>query len=101
MKLNLYERVGLPVYLSVRAGNWFCLNIGFPALGEQLLLRAAQQGIKVCVAEAETQKTISVDAGHFLKDNVTLVPVNFDALLEPTGSWTVEAACGAGTVKME
>lgn len=77
LKLNLYERVGLPVYLAVRAGNRFCLNIGFPALGEQLLLKAARQGVKVCVAGAETQKTISVDAGHFLDDNVTLVPVNF------------------------
>lgn len=82
LKLNLYERVGLPVYLTVRAGNRFCLNIGFPALGEQTLLRAARQGVKACVAGAETQKTISVDAGHFLEDNVTLVPVNF---VPPTG----------------
>ncbi len=77
LKLNLYERVGLPVYLTVRAGNRFCLNIGFPALGEQLLIKAAQQGVKVCVAGAGVQKTISVDTSHFLEDNVTLVPVNF------------------------
>lgn len=77
LKLNLYERVGLPVYLTVRAGNRFCLNIGFPALGEQLLIKAARQGVKVCVTGAEAQKTISVDAGHLLEDNVTLVPVNF------------------------
>lgn len=77
LKLNLYERIGLPVYLTVRTGNRFCLNIGFPALGEQLLLKAAQHGVKVCMAGADTQKTISVDASLFLEDNVTLVPVNF------------------------
>lgn len=32
--LNLYERVGLPLYLSIRAVNQFSLMIGFPAVGE-------------------------------------------------------------------
>ena len=77
LKLNLYERVGLPVYLTVRAGNQFCLNIGFPALNEQLLLKAHRQQIQVCVAGAGYQKTIVVDAGNFLEDSITLVPVNF------------------------
>lgn len=36
-----------------------------------------RQGVKICVAGTETQKTISVDAGHFLEDSVTLVTVNF------------------------
>ena len=54
--LNLYERVGLPVYLTAKASNQFCLNIGFPAINGQLLSEAARQGMKVCISGAEYRK---------------------------------------------
>ena len=75
--LNLYERIGLPVYLTVRAVNQFCLMIGFPAVGEQLLAIAASQDIKVCIAGAEDYRKVSVNAVNFLEDGITLVPINF------------------------
>lgn len=76
-ELNLYERVGLPVYLTVRFGNQFCLNIGFPAIGRQLLSEAAQQEMKICISGSEHRRTILVDAVRFVEDNITLVPVDF------------------------
>ena len=75
--LNLYERVGLPVYLAIRAGNQFSLMIGFPAVGEQLLAMAASRDIKVCVTGAEHYRKVSVNAVNFLEDDVTLLPINF------------------------
>lgn len=75
--LNLYERVGLPVYLAIRAGNHFSLMIGFPAVGEQLLAMAASRDIKVCITGAEHDRKVSVNAVNFLEDDVTLVPINF------------------------
>lgn len=75
--LNLYERVGLPVYLAIRAVNQFSLMIGFPAVGEQLLAMAASRDIKVCITGAEHCRKVSVNAVNFLEDDVTLVPINF------------------------
>ena len=54
--LNLYERVGLPVFLTVKFDSQFCLNIGFPAINGQLLSEAARQGMKVCISGAEYRK---------------------------------------------
>lgn len=76
-KLNLYEHVGLPVYLTVRSINHFCLNIGFPAVGKQLLEKAAQQKVKICITGAEYQRTILVNAVYFFEDSITLIPINF------------------------
>ncbi len=76
-ELNLYERVGLPVFLTVKFGSQFCLNIGFPAIGERLLSEVAQHGIKVCISGSEHRRTILVDEVRFVEDNVTLVPVDF------------------------
>lgn len=36
-ELYLYERIGLPVFITCRRSGQFQLNIGFPALGENLL----------------------------------------------------------------
>ena len=48
--LNLYERVGLPVYLTAKASNQFCLNIGFPPVGERLLSEADRRGMRVYIS---------------------------------------------------
>lgn len=76
-ELNLYERVGLPVYLTAKFGNQFCLNIGFPAIGRQLLSEASEKGMKVCISGAEHRKTILVNSVRFLEDNITLIPIDF------------------------
>lgn len=76
-ELNLYERVGLPVYLTIRDVNQFSLMIGFPAVGEKSLAIAASQNIKVCIAGAEHYRKVSVNAVNFLEDGITLVPINF------------------------
>ena len=76
-ELYLYERVGLPVFLTVRFENQFCLNIGFPAIGGQLLSEAAEQGMKVCISGSERRRTILVDHVNFMENNITLVPIDF------------------------
>ena len=76
-KFILYERIELPVYLTIRDVNQFSLMIGFPAVGEKSLAIAASQNIKVCIAEAEHYRKVSVNAVNFLEDGITLVPINF------------------------
>ena len=75
--LNLYERVGLSLFLTVKFGSQFCLNIGFPAISGQLLSEAARQGMKVCISGSEHRRTVLVDAIHFVENRITLVPVDF------------------------
>lgn len=75
--LNLYERIGLPVYLTIRDVNQFSLMIGFPAVGEKSLAIAASQNIKVCIAGADHYRKVSVNAVNFLEDGITLIPINF------------------------
>lgn len=75
--LNLYERVGLPVFLTVKFDSQFCLNIGFPAINGQLLSEAARQGMKVCISGAEYRRAVLLDAIHFVENRITLVPVDF------------------------
>lgn len=76
-RMNLYEHVGLPVYLTVNSINQYCLNIGFPAVGKQLLEKADQQKAKIYIRSAEYQRTISVNTVHFFEDSITLIPINF------------------------
>ena len=73
----MYERIELPVYLTIRDVNQFSLMIGFPAVGEKSLAIAASQNIKVCIAQAEQYRKVSVNAVNFLEDDVTLLPINF------------------------
>lgn len=75
--LNLYERIGLPVYLTIGEENQCCLNIGFPAIGEELLAEAASQNTKIYIAGAGYQRTIFVNSTNFFEKDITLVPVDF------------------------
>lgn len=76
-EMNLYERVGLPIYLTVRPDTQFCLNIGFPAVGGQMLLEAFRQSVQVFITGADCQRKIPVDTVHFIEDHITLIPINF------------------------
>ena len=88
--LNLYERVGLPVYLTAKASNQFCLNIGFPPVGERLLSEADRRGMRVYITGSEYQRTVLVNASHFFEDSITLVPVNFIPKLGKNFTVTIE-----------
>lgn len=74
--LYVYERVGLPLYLS-RNGITFQLNIGFPALGNDSLNKAASQRIKVKISSSAHSRTVGVNQTNFVADATTLVPINF------------------------
>ena len=74
--LYVYERVGLPLYLS-RNGNAFQLNIGFPAIGNDSLNKAASQGIRIKISSSTHSRTIGVNQSNFIPDATTLVPINF------------------------
>jgi len=74
--LYVYERVGLPLYLA-RNGNTFQLNIGFPAIGNDSLSKAASQGIKLKISSSTHSRTIGVNQSNFIPDATTLVPINF------------------------
>ena len=76
-ELYLYERVGLPLFLSRLPGNNFQLEISFPPLGSKWLENAAAKNAKVIIQGNGINRTISVNSINFYSDQMTLVPVNF------------------------
>ena len=74
--LNLYERVGLPLFLS-NVGGSFQLSIGFPALGARLLQQAAQKNIKVIIKGGSYERSAPLNSNMFFDSTTTLVPINF------------------------
>lgn len=74
--LNLYERVGLPLFLS-NVGGSFQLSIGFPALGARLLQHAAQKNIKVIIKGGSYERSAPLNSNMFFDSTTTLVPINF------------------------
>lgn len=75
--LSLSQRVGLPLYLSRMLSGQFQLNIGFPALGHEMLKKAASAGYTVEISYGSQLRTVKVDQTNFIGDSVTLIPVNF------------------------
>ena len=75
--LYLYERVGLPVYLSRLAGSSFQLAISFPAVGGKMLANASSQNAKVTISANGLCRTIPINTNNFYSDSATLVPINF------------------------
>jgi len=75
--LSLSQRVGLPVYLTGVISGRFQLNIGFPALGSEMLEKASSADYAVEISAGNQLRTIKVDQVNFLGDSITLVPVNF------------------------
>lgn len=76
-ELNIYERVGLPVYLSRSNANGFQLNIAFPAIGETALDTAANSKVKVTIACNNHSRDVFVNQTNFFADATTLIPVRF------------------------
>lgn len=75
--LYLYERVGLPVFLSRVSDNSFQLAISFPAVGSKMLAYGATQNAKVIIRGNGASRSVSINANYFYPDSATLVPVNF------------------------
>ena len=75
--LYLYERVGLPVFLTRPSENSFQLAISFPAVGSKMLVNGAAQNARVIIRGNGTSRTVSINTNNFYPDRATLVPVNF------------------------
>lgn len=75
-ELYVYERVGLPLYLSI-IGNTYQLNLGFPPISEEALQKAFSQKISIKVSSNEHSRSIPVNPTDFLSNATTLIPINF------------------------
>ena len=75
--LSLSERVGLPVYLTTLMTGSFQINIGFPAIGSELLEKAASANYTVEISFGNQFRSVKVDSINFIEDEITLIPVNF------------------------
>ena len=74
---SVTERLGFPLYLTCNSSGMFRLNIGFPALGDDLLQQVAKANYKVEIVYGDQKRSIQVNANNFYSDSITLVPVNF------------------------
>ncbi len=75
--LYLYERVGLPVFLSRLSGNSFQLAISFPAVGSKMLAYGSSQNAKVVIRGNGASRSVLVNTNNFYPDSATLVPIDF------------------------
>lgn len=75
--LSLYERTGLPLFLTVN-GNACTLNLLFPPIGEKELLDLGKNDSYVIVSTnfGEERKT-PINGTIFYSDKETLLPLNF------------------------
>ena len=92
-ELYLYERVGLPVFLTRHSENIFQLAISFPAVGSKMLASGAAQNAQVIIRGHGTSRTVLIDTNNFYPDRATLVPVNF--LPPDNGVFRIEISPGS------
>lgn len=72
--LYIYERTGLPIYITHKYGDVYDLNIAFPALGEQRLQQAFNNKLTVSIND---RLTIPVTPSQFYADEITPIPIDF------------------------
>ncbi len=75
--LNLYERIGLPIFLTPSFGEHYLLNIGFPPVGANLLNQAAAYCVKINIIGGARQRAIYINQTNFYDNVTTLVPIDF------------------------
>lgn len=76
--LTVSQRVGLPIYLIRNAENHFQLNMGFSALGENLLDLASKAKYKIKISSDNGDKVEKkIDNINFIENEMTLIPINF------------------------
>lgn len=74
--LSLYERVGLPIFLS-HIGVSFQLSVGFPALGSELLGIAEEKNVTLYIKAGTYERSAKVTQSTFSENTITLIPINF------------------------
>lgn len=72
--LYIYERTGLPLYLSHKYGDVYSLNIAFPAIGEHLLQVASENNVVIIINDS---MDVRVTQSRFFSDETTLIPITF------------------------
>ena len=72
--LYLYQRIGLPMFLTGVDFSPLTLNIGFPPLGNALLTKATKEKAYITISE---KTMIRIDSARFFADQTTLIPVDF------------------------
>ena len=72
--LNLYERIGLPIFLTPSFGEHYLLNIGFPPVGANLLNQAAAYCVKINIIGGARQRAIYINQTNFYDNVATVVP---------------------------
>ena len=70
--LYVYERTGLPLYLSHKYGDVYSLNIAFPAIGENLLRMASENNVLININDSID---VRVTQSRFFSDETTLIPI--------------------------
>lgn len=93
--LYVYERTGLPIYLTHKYGDVYALNIAFPALGEQKLLDAFKNNVCISI---NNKTTIPVTPSRFYADEPTLIPIdfvpydgkNYNITISGTGKYSIQ-----------
>lgn len=72
--LYIYERTGLPLYLSQKYEDVYSLNIAFPAIGEHLLQMASENNVVIKINDL---MDVRVNQSRFFSNETTLIPVAF------------------------
>ena len=93
--LHIYERTGLPIYITRKYGDVYNLNIAFPALGEQRLQQAYNNKITVSI---NGKLTVPVTPTQFYADEITPIPIdfipyygkNYSIEISGTGAYTIQ-----------
>lgn len=73
--LYLYQRIGLPMYICKSGCGWK-LELGFPALGNELLCSAAAKNTVVVISAGKDTCRKTVDCTNFYSDKTTRIPVD-------------------------
>ena len=76
-RLTLIQHVGLPLFLTRDFVGKFCLCMGFPALGSDVIDKAEIENCYVSIECANYIKTEKIDHISFVSDKMTLLPIDF------------------------
>ena len=75
--LSLSERVGLPIYLTTLLPGSFQINIGFPAIGAEMIEKASSANCSVEISFEDQSRALKINSINFIEEETTLIPVNF------------------------
>lgn len=73
----LYERIGLPIYLKYDLLQGYEVNIGFPSLGEKVLIQAEELNSSVSIDYySKNKKKIRINRENFYADEMTFFEID-------------------------